>query len=74
MPIVNRGSDPILGEQQQRQGAGHRQQQGVRAGDTPGDLRVSQSLCMRMYKSRMVILDKEAIITYQVMYHNIISY
>ena len=39
---VQGGGDlPLLGEQQQRQGAGHPQQQGVWAGDTPGDLLVS---------------------------------
>ena len=41
---VQGGGDlPLLGEQQQRQGAGHPQQQGVWAGDTPGDLRVRDS-------------------------------
>ena len=39
--VQGRGYLPLLGQQQQRQGAGHPQQQGVRAGDTSGDLLVS---------------------------------
>ena len=40
--VQDRGDHAILGEQQQRQGEGHPQQQGVWAGRPPGDLHVSR--------------------------------
>ena len=44
MRLQGGDSDPLLGHQQQREGAGHPQQQGVRAGHPPGDLLVSYFL------------------------------
>ena len=43
MRVQARGEHAVLGKQQQRQGAGHPQQQGVRAGGAPGDLHVSST-------------------------------